>query len=110
MNIDDIAQCKNTLKELSFDSCKKIESFECIGDLVGLDILLIAECVKIDSISFIREIRNLKVLSIFETKVLDNDLSVCINHQSLRELRSDDRKSYIPRVGEVKEQLARRNP
>jgi hypothetical protein len=109
-DIGAVRQCRNTLHSLVIDECKHIQSMEAVSVLENLDELWLTSSGKIDSIAFIASMKRLSLLNLFETKVLDQDLSPCLAHASLREFRSHDDKRYTPRVDEVRARLTERNP
>ena len=107
-DISAISACHSTLIELDVSSCKKIASYQAVHQLTGLERLLIAESAPIDSIGFIQSMPNLKTLSVFETTVLDNDLSPCLHLPQLIDFRSERKRAYHPSVDAIKELVAKR--
>jgi len=105
-NIDALVHCAQTLTKLEIDGCKKIGSYDAIEKLVNLSYLIISNSSDLKSISFIEKMPKLVTLSIFETKLLDNDLSHCVSHPSLIDFRSGNKRTYIPPVPEVEAKLA----
>jgi len=73
--IDDVRALKNTLVSIEFDQCKKIVSYEPLGELENLLRLVLFRCHAIESLHFIKRLERLEFLSFVGTDVLDGNLS-----------------------------------
>ncbi|WMW80828.1 hypothetical protein RF679_00770 [Undibacterium cyanobacteriorum] len=104
-NIDALNSCAPTLLKLKLDGCRKIRSYDAIEKLVNLSYLILSGSADLVSISFIEKMPKLVTLSIYETKLLDNNLTYCISHPSLIDFRSENKRTYIPTVQEVEAKL-----
>jgi hypothetical protein len=103
--IDALIFCSSNLVRLTIDGCRKIESYDTIEKLVNLSYLIIARSADLKSISFIEKMPKLVTLSIFETKLLDNDLTYCVSHPALIDFRSENKRTYIPTLQEIEVKL-----
>ena len=73
-NIDSLRGLKKSLTSIEFDQCKKIQSYEVLGELENLQRLLLFNCHQIPSLTFLKPLKNLKFFSFVNTNVLDGDL------------------------------------
>ena len=103
--IDTLIFCSSNLVRLTIDGCRKIESYDAIEKLVNLSYLIIARSADLKSISFIEKMPKLVTLSIYETKLLDNDLTYGISHPALIDFRSENKRTCVPTVQEVEAKL-----
>lgn len=76
--IDEIEKNSSTLKNLRFESCKKIKNHDFVSCLKRLEVLGFNSCSDIPSIGFIKELPNLRNFTFVNTNVVDGDLSPCI--------------------------------
>lgn len=77
-NIESLREVKGTLKAIEIDTCKKIVSYEVLGELENLERLLISKSKPIASIEFVRSLPKLDFFSFMETNIEDGDLSPCV--------------------------------
>lgn len=89
--IDEIENNSNMLKNLKFDSCKKIRNHEYVKCLKELELLAFDNCGDILSIGFIKELPKLKSFIFVNTNIMDGDLSPCLG---LRYVGFLDKKHY----------------
>lgn len=104
-DISQVSKCDMTLKKLMFDACRKIVFLDELDNIINLEEIILSDCGKIKSISFIKNMKNLRILSVFGTRVIDNDLSPCVDHPNLREFRCDSFNGYTPSIKKVTEIL-----
>ncbi len=99
----------DSLRRIEFDSCKNVGNFDALGALRGLEYLMFKRCGRIASISFIQRLRDLQGLGLIETKLLDQDLTYCTTHPTLRHLGATSTRGLRPSVREVKLALSERH-
>lgn len=105
-SIDALGSCAESLVRLEIDGCKKIKSYASLAELLNLRELFVVSSADLPTISFIEKMPALTTLSVFETKILDHDLSYCLLHPTLKDFRSENKRSYIPSVPDVERKLA----
>lgn len=76
-NIDYLEQIKDTLKLLSFQSCKNIQNHDYVKYLTNLEWLDFHRCGQMDTIEFIKYMPNLKHFTFLGTDVLDGNIAPC---------------------------------
>lgn len=78
-SIEELDWIKNSLNELRFETCKKIQNPDVVSCLQNLKTLKFINCIEIDNIRFINQMQNLKDFIFVDTNILDGDLSPCLN-------------------------------
>lgn len=76
-SIGDLVKNKDTLQYLEIESCRKIEDYECLGEMTGLEELRFLSCGDIESIGFIENLPRLRDFVFMKTNVLDGNLYPC---------------------------------
>lgn len=97
-DIRGLADVKNTLAEVEFDQCKRIDSYTTLGTLTKLRKLILSNCSAIRSLSFVNELESLQFLSFVGTNVIDGDLSPTLG---IGYVGFDDRRHYSHSFQEV---------
>ncbi|WP_282173745.1 hypothetical protein [Cytobacillus firmus] len=78
-DVSALRKVKAPLSDVEFESCKGVEDFSSIGELMHLEQLKLINCGDIPSIRFAENLPKLKVFIFPDTHVQDGDLSVCEN-------------------------------
>lgn len=100
--IDDIVELAESLRELKFEECTRIEAIDAVEPLVGLRFLGVSECGDIASLSPVGSLAQLETLYAWgSTKVVDGDLSPLTRLPRLKEIRMRNRRGYKPPVGDI---------
>ncbi|WHY61621.1 hypothetical protein QNH42_24140 [Cytobacillus firmus] len=78
-DVSALRKVKAPLIDVEFESCKGVEDFSSIGELMHLEQLKLINCGDIPSIRFTENLPKLKAVIFPDTHVQDGDLSVCEN-------------------------------
>jgi hypothetical protein len=107
-DIDQIASTAATLRRLSLEACRRVESLEPVSSLAELPFLGIADCRSISSLQPLARLERLEQFYAWgSTRIEDHDLSPPLQLPRLREIRMAERRGYTPSLAQVKEQLGR---
>lgn len=90
-SICELVSLSNTLEDVQFERCKKIQDFESLYNLTSIKRLLMLDSGEIKSLSFIKNLTNLEFLSFGGTNILDGNLSYC---EGINYVGFDDKKHY----------------
>lgn len=109
VSIAGLGECRDTLEVVILENCKRIEDLEEIGQLTRLRKLILSECSQLESLKFILRLPDLEFLSFWgTTKILDGDLSYCIEHPTLRYAGFDNKRHYSHKFEQVKLLLSKK--
>lgn len=100
--IGEVGELSDSLRELKFEGCPRIDSIEVVESLVGLRFLGISEAGDIASLAPVRSLAQLETFYAWgSTRILDGDLSPLAQLPQLKEIRMRNRRGYKPPVGEL---------
>lgn len=100
--IDEIGELSESLRELKFEECPRIEAIDVVESLVGLRFLGISESGDIASLTPIGSLAQLQTFYAWgSTRILDGDLSPLAQLPRLKEIRMRNRRGYMPPVSEL---------
>jgi hypothetical protein len=101
-DIDEIGELSESLRELEFEECPRIEAIDVVESLIGLRFLGISESGDIASLAPIGSLDQLETFYAWgSTRILDGDLSPLARLPRLKEIRMRNRRGYRPPVGEL---------
>lgn len=99
--IDSLRALKGTITSIEFDQCKKILSYDALGELENLRRLILFNCHPIESLAFTRRLEKLEFFTFVGTNVLDGNLYPAsdIKHVGFDNKRhySHTSKGFVPR-------------
>lgn len=99
---DEIGELSESLRELKFEECPRIESIDVVESLVDLRLLGISESGDIASLAPVGALEQLETFYAWgSTRILDGDLSPLARLPRLKEIRMRNRRGYKPPVGEL---------
>ena len=76
-DLGNIGELKDSLKQLEITSCKKIENYYKLCELMSLESCIVSNCGDIPSIGFASHLKNLKHFTFLGTNVIDGDMNPC---------------------------------
>lgn len=84
----------DTLKKISFDTCKNIDNLNFITSVPNLQCLSVPNCASIESLIPLKECKKIEFLLIADTKIEDNNLSILKEIKTLQGVFFQDKKTY----------------
>ena len=105
-DIAGITSLADTLRDVEFEACRKIDSISDLETLCNLRFLGVSDCGEIESLQPVVEMQALESLHMWgTTRILDDDLSPLLQLRRLTDLRIRGRSSYRPPLVEVMTEL-----
>ncbi len=77
-DISALSSLSHTLRSLSIENASKINSFDCLNDLINLEYLRLSGNNELDSVSFLQDMEKL-ILFYNTMPIIDGDISACLN-------------------------------
>lgn len=77
-NIEAISRLNFSLKHLEIENCRRINNIECLSALEQLIYLRLQKFLYIPSLSFLKSLGNLRTFLLFESNVIDGNMSPII--------------------------------
>jgi len=108
-DISQIISLNDSLDILTFESCKKI-NINILSKMDKLRALIVKKGGDVQSIKFIESMSALEGVCIFDTNILDGDISPFINNKNLQDVSFTDKKHYSLKEKDIEKALARRTP
>lgn len=100
------APTAQSIRELHFDTCKKIPTFDDVARAKNVQVLSLANSGDFPSLAPLTGMPELRELHLYEsTRIVDGDLSPLLTLPKLQTLSLANRRPYSPQVGEIKRQL-----
>jgi Leucine-rich repeat (LRR) protein len=98
IDIASVAALKKNLRALSLFNAKNIENLDVISGLTNLETLILNGLGDIPTIKFIRNLPNLTELRLYETNVVDGDMSPCLE---IFDVGFTNRKHYTHKMKDM---------
>ncbi|KQQ80964.1 hypothetical protein [Arthrobacter sp. Leaf137] len=100
------APTAQSIRELHFDTCKKIPALDDVVSAKNVQVLNIANSGDFPSLAPLTGMPELRELHLSEsTRIVDGDLRPLLTLPKLQKLSIANRRHYSPQVGEIKRQL-----
>lgn len=101
---------KEHLRDLDFDTCKRITTVDDIAALTSLEKLNLGNCGTLESLKPLTALHRLRQIRLYEsTVVADGDLSPLLEKPALKSINLTNRRHYQPTVKQVETALKARD-
>ena len=88
----------NSLTNVSFQLCKKVEDFEALGKIKKLEKIMLTDSGKIGTLAFVKELPDLKFISFVGTNIVDGNISCC---RKIDFVGFDDKRHYSHKMRDL---------
>lgn len=106
-SIDGIDEVNEPLEHLHISHAPKVDLSRSHAALKNLRILRLANCAELEDLNFLMELPHLIEFRFVGTKVRSGDLSPILKHPNLRDIASQDSRSYKLKISDVQEEILR---
>ncbi len=111
-NLSDISALaigNQQLKQVDFESCKKIQDVgQVVSKLPAIEHLSLDKCGELDNINFLKTIPSLRRVVIMGMNILNGDLNPIIESENIICASLDNKKHYLPKPAVIDELLDER--
>lgn len=101
IDISALGSMDESLREIEMKSARHISSYEALGRLSNLTILVLEGCAEISDIHWLRSLTSLQRFVFLGTRIQDGDLSIVFNMPNLKAVYGGHLKHYRPSMKEI---------